>query len=151
CSWWSQEPRSLATGLPFSSVDLALSIDDARTPLDAIHYVVSRYSVRRELSPWSANRVLYPAIEYEPDSVESILSLPPDQRPLNGLTWTAALASHNMSLEMAMAVERGDVEAFLTARQGALERQLGAFLQQRCEWDFEDTPPLDSLVLDDEA
>jgi len=151
CSWWSQEPRSLTTGQPFGSVDLALSIDDARTPLDAIQYVVSRYSVRRELSPWSANRILYPTMEYEAGSVEGILTLPPDQRPLNGLDWTTALASHNMSLEMAMAAERGDVEAFLTARQETLERQLGTFLQQRCEWGFEDTPPLDSLVLDDEA
>lgn len=151
CSWWSQEPRSLTTGQPFDSVELALSIDEARTPLDAIQYVVSRYSVRRELSPWSANRILYPAMEYESGPVESILTLPPEQRPLNGLDWTTALASHNMSLEMATAVERGDVDAFLIARQETLERQLGTFLRQRCEWEFENTPPLDSLVLDDEA
>jgi hypothetical protein len=62
-----------------------------------------------------------------------------------------ALASHNMSLEMAAAVARGDIEEFLTARQETLERQLVTFLQQRCEWEFEDTPSLDSLVLDDEA
>lgn len=151
CSWWSQQPRSLTTGRLFDSVELALSIDEARTPLDAIQYVVSRYSVRRELSPWSANRILYPAMDYESGPMESILTLPPEQRPLNGLDWTVALASHNMSLEMTAAVERGDVEAFLIARQEALERQLATFLQQRCEWEFENTPSLDSLVLDDEA
>jgi Protein of unknown function DUF262 len=151
CSWWSHEPRSLMTGQPFGSADLALSIDDARTPLDAVQYVVSRYSVRRELSPWSANRVLYPAVEYESGPVESIITLPPDQRPLNGLDWAAALASHSISLEMAAAVEDGDVDAFLIARQEILERQLEAFLRQRCAWEFEDTPPLDSLVLDDDA
>ena len=51
CSWWSLGPRSLTTGQPFGSADLALCIDDARTPLDAVRYVVSRYSVPRELSP----------------------------------------------------------------------------------------------------
>lgn len=151
CSWWSREPRSLTTGQQFGSVDLAFSIDEARTPLDAIQYVISRYSVRRELRPWSANRILYPVVEYEPNSAEGILNLPPDQRPLKGADWVAALASHNISLEMTAAIEHDDIEAFLDLRQKILERQLGIFLQQRCEWEFEDTPPLDSLLLDDEA
>jgi hypothetical protein len=149
-SWWSRKPRSLTNGRPFGIADLALSIDDARTPLDAVQYVVSRYSVRRELSPWSANRVLYPAMEYELGPVESILTLPPGQRSLDGLEWATALASHSISLEMAEAIEHGDVEGFLTARQEVLEHQLGTFLRQRCEWDFEDTPPLGSLVIDED-
>jgi len=49
-----------------------------------------------------------------------------------------------------MALERGDVQRLLTTRQELLEHQLDIFLQQRCEWEFEDTPPLDSLVIDDE-
>jgi hypothetical protein len=149
-SWWSQEPRSLTTGQPFGIADLALSIDDARTPLDAVRHVISRYQVPRELSPWSANRVLYPAVEYELASVESIFTLPPDQRPLGGPEWTIALASHSITLEMSAAIERGEVQNFLAARQEVLEGQLDTFLQQRCEWDFEDTPPLDSLIIDDE-
>lgn len=150
CSWWSLEPRSLTTGQPFGRADLALCINDARTPLDAVHYIVSRYSVRRELSPWSANRILYPAAEYELGPVESILNLPIDERPMNAADWVQALESHSMSLAMAESVERGDVEEFLAVRQEALEHQLDTFLRRRCEWDFEDTPPLDSLVLDDE-
>ena len=83
--------------------------------------------------------------------MESILTLPPDQRPLNAVDWLSALRSHSISLEMAEPVERGDVKEFLAARQEALEHQFDIFLRQRCEWEFEDTPPLDSLVLDDEA
>jgi len=150
CSWWSREPRSLMFGNSFGNADLALCIDDARTPFDAVQYAVSRYSVRRELSSWSANRVLYPATEYEPGSVESALTLPQDRRPLNEPDWAVALASHGISLEMAAALAAGDVEGFLTARQETLESQFETFLRQRCEWEFEDTPPLDSLVLDDE-
>ncbi|HZR50428.1 MAG TPA: DUF262 domain-containing protein [Streptosporangiaceae bacterium] len=149
-SWWSQEPRSLTNGQPFGIADLALSIDDARTPLDAVHYVVSRHSVRQELSPWSANRVLYPSVEYELGSVESILTLPADQRPLNGSQWATALASHNITLEMAAAIEHGNVDKFLNDRQDLLRLQLDLFLRQRCEWNFEDTPSLDSLIIDDE-
>jgi hypothetical protein len=151
CSWWSREPRSLTTGRQFENTDLALTIDDSRTPFDAIQYVVSRYYVRRELSSWSANRILYPASEYELGPVESILTLPPDQRSLTGADWVTALASHSITQKMAAAVEQGDVEGFLIARQEILEEQLDAFLRQRCEWEFEDTPPLDSLVIEDEG
>jgi hypothetical protein len=90
-------------------------------------------------------------VEYEVGPAESLLSLPSPQRPLKGPAWTAALRSHNISLEMAAAVQRGDVEEFLVTRQEILESQLGVFLRQRCEWEFENTPPLDSLVLEDEA
>jgi hypothetical protein len=89
-------------------------------------------------------------MDYELGPVESILALPPDRQSLNGADWAVALASHGISVEMAAAVERGDVEGFLAARQEALENQFETFLRQRCAWDFEDTPPLDSLVLDDE-
>lgn len=152
CAWWSRQPRSLTSGRPFDSTDLALWIDDARTPLDSVQYVVSRYSVPRELRPWSANRTLYPAddkSEFGP--LESILVLPVNQRSLQGIEWVEALDSHCISLEMAEFVAQGYVEEFLTRRHASLERQLDVFLRQRCEWEFEDTPPLDSLIIEDEG
>jgi hypothetical protein len=78
--------------------------------------------------------------------------LPPDQRSLSEEDWTLTLATHCISPEMAASIQSGGIEIarFLVARQEALEHQLDAFLQQRCEWEFEDTPPLDSLVMDDE-
>lgn len=152
CSWWSIEPRSLTTGEPFGAADLAACIGEARTALDAVEYVVSRYSVKPEFRLWSANRTLYPADDKsELGALDSLLVLPPHLRPLGPLDWARALASHSISLEMAASVGLDDVEGFLVARQEALGLQLGTFLRQRCEWEFEDTPPLDSLVLADEA
>lgn len=150
CSWWSQEPRSLIDGQSFGITDLYICIDSARTPLDAVLRVFSRYSVRRELGSWAANRILYPEAIYETGPVESILALPSDQRPMTGPDWVAALASHNITIEMAASVQQGEVDGFLTARQEAVEKQFDTFLRHRCEWEFEDTPPLDSLILDDE-
>ncbi len=152
CSWWSRGPRSLTTGEPFSSSDLFLRLDEAHTALDAVQYVVSRHFVQRELRSWSANRILYPAVEYELGPVESMLARPAARRPLSPADWAAALESHNISPQLAeLAEERGEVTEFLTTRQEALKRQFDLFLKQRCEWEFEDTPQLDSLVLDDEA
>jgi len=104
------------------------------------------------LRPWAANRALYPAddkSEFGP--LESLLILPADQRFLSAKDWASALESHCISLDMASSVQSGDVEEFLSSRLVSLEGQLGAFLKQRCEWEFEDTPPLDSLILDDEG
>jgi hypothetical protein len=152
CSWWSIRPRSLTTGEPFSIADLAACIDEARTPLDAIEYLIAPYSVRSEFQSWSANRTLYPADDKsELGALESLLVRPAHQRSLDDSEWTQALVSHTISLEMAALVERGEPDGFLAARQQALGHQLETFLRQRCEWEFEDTPPLDSLVLDDEA
>jgi hypothetical protein len=151
CSWWHLEPQSLTTGEPFDISDLATSIDDAQTPLDAVEYVVSPYVVPREQRSWSANRTLYPADDMsELSALESILVLPPHQRPLNDADWERALKSHSITMEMAALVEQRAVAEFMTARQEALGRQLDTFIRQQCEWEFEDTPPLDSLVLDDE-
>jgi len=151
CSWWSLEPRSLTTGEPFSVADFTASIGDARTPLDAVRNVISPYYVPNELRSWAANRTLYPATNVsELGYLEGILARPADRRQLTGADWKQALESHSISLPMAASIERGAMREFLEARQQVLERQLDTFIKQRCEWGFEDTPPLDSLVLDDE-
>jgi hypothetical protein len=151
CSWWSIGPKSLGSGKQFDSADLAESIGVGRTPVDAVQNVISRASVPRDLSTWAANRVLYPATD--PDdliAVESILVFAPKRDLLISETWEEALASHSITMDMATLYTGGDTVGFLARRQEALEAQLDTFLRQRCEWEFEDTPSLDSLVMDDE-
>lgn len=152
CSWWSREPRSLQSGAPFESSDLARSINEDRAPLNAIQYIISRYSVPRDLRLWAANRTLYPADDKsDVGPLESLLSRLDDRIALSPPEWRlVALDSHNITPDMVLLVNGGRVEEFLAARNEALERQLDAFLRQRCEWEFEDTPPLDSLVIDDQ-
>lgn len=83
--------------------------------------------------------------------MENLLYSLDEQMSLSVPDWgRAALDSHMITSDMVVSVNIGRVDEFIAARQAALERQLGIFLRQRCEWDFEDTPPLDSLVLDDE-
>jgi hypothetical protein len=65
-------------------------------------------------------------------------------------SWYEVLASHCISPAAAEVFAAGNLEAFLEIRQAELAQQLGLFLQQCCEWELEDTPSLDSLVLDDE-
>lgn len=134
-----------------SSADLAECIGDGRTPVDAVENVASRVSVPRELSSWSANRILYPAVDpSDMITIEGVLSL----RLEPGMVdqgWWEMLNSHSITQEMAESFADDDVAGFLRARQQVLERQFDTFLRQPCEWEFEDTPPLDLLVIDDEA
>jgi hypothetical protein len=151
CSWWHLAPRSLTTGEPFEVTDLSACVNDARTALDAVQYIVSPYAVPRERRSWSANRSLYPVDDNsELSALTGILLLPPDRRSLSSVDWERALNSHTISLEMVTLAERRAVTEFLSARQKALGYQLDTFIRQQCEWEFEDTPSLDSLVLDDE-
>jgi hypothetical protein len=151
CSWWNYGVLSLTNDYQFGVSDLALIIDEARTPLDAVRYVISRYSVPREFRLWAANRVLYPDWENrELGTLEGLFVLPANQRPLDAEDWEIALDSHGMTEEMAEMAAHGDVIEFLEARQSELEGRLNYFIASSCEWDFEDTPPLDSLVIEDE-
>jgi hypothetical protein len=146
CSWWSLGPRSLETGRPFEIADLAACIAEGRTPVDAVRNVYYPTYVSRDLRSWSANRLLYPlAGDDEADPGEIVVGS--IQPLLNQEEREAALASHSIPRRVPAA---DPVGGFLALRQVMLEQQLDTFLRQRCEWGFEDTPPLDSLVLDDE-
>jgi hypothetical protein len=150
-SWWSLHPESFTDGEPFNKRDLAATIGEARTALDAVQYLVARYSVGREFRLWAANRALYPVDDKsEIGALESILLLPTHQSSLGVSVWERAIASHSVSPQMVASLEQGDIEGFLRSRQSVLQGNLDTFVRQQCEWEFEDTPPLDSLVLDDD-
>lgn len=148
CSWWSLGPRSLTTGEPFEREDLSEVLQDRPTALDAVRYVVSRYSVPRELRLWAADRVLLPVTDGEVGAVEPLLSARPQR--LAEDVWQQVLASHCLDEEMIRLIGKGRIADFLERRQGVLAEQLANFLRRRCEWDFEDTPPLADLTIDDE-
>lgn len=148
CSWWSLGPRSLTTGEPFEREDLSEVLQDRPTALDAVRYVVSRYSVPRELRLWAADRVLLPVTDGEVGAVEPLLSARPQR--LAEDVWQQVLASHCLDEEMIRLIGKGRIADFLERRQGVLAEQLANFLRRRCEWDFEDTPPLAELTIDDE-
>ncbi|MFJ9781115.1 DUF262 domain-containing protein [Amycolatopsis sp. NPDC101161] len=147
CAWWANMPRSLDDGNPFARDDLSRVLIDRPTALDAVRYIVPRNTVPHEYRLWAANRALVPLTEATSTSIESIIA----QRPLklSESAWRAALASHLISSDMADLIVRGQTVDFLKARQAALQSQLTSFLKRMCEWSFESTPPLTSLLIED--
>jgi hypothetical protein len=150
CSWWSLAPRNLATGAAFERADLTGCLREARTALPAVHYVNSPNSVPKEMSLWAANRILYPTEDGELGALRSLLTEAAEQHSRSDPPWNLALGSHCLSPDMLGALKKGDQKSFLASRQVVLESQLDEFLQQRCEWAMEDTPPLLTLIVDDD-
>ncbi|MFF9776220.1 DUF262 domain-containing protein [Streptomyces sp. NPDC013978] len=145
-AWWSLQPRSLVTGEPFDSQDLASLLGDQSTAAMAAHRIF-----RRGLTPQqqllAANRLFLPTGSDPVDEIPMLLAHKPVD--LDDATWDAVLASHCLDESIVQAILLGDRDRFLTARQERITQQLQEFLKRMAEWDYEDTPALDSLDLDE--
>jgi hypothetical protein len=148
CSWWALGPREVSSAKRYELADLATALADQQTGRNAVRYLVPRTSVEVGQRPWAANRAMMPYLEVDPREVNGYLATPPLE--LGEARWVEMLGSHSITPQMAELLAAGDVPAFLAARQGALERHLRAFLHRMTEQGFENTPPLSSLVLDED-
>ncbi len=149
CAWWAAGPRSPETGNQYQQEELATSLLDQKTARDAVCYLVPRHSLPDKYRPWAGSRALMPVLNVDAKEVTGLMAYQPAD--LDSDTWHAMLASHAISVEMSTMLANGDSERFVAARQRTLEQNLEDFLSRMCEWDFEDTPPLSDLILDDEA
>ncbi|GGP56952.1 hypothetical protein GCM10010185_31490 [Saccharothrix coeruleofusca] len=145
-AWWSLQPRSLATGKPFDAQDLTALLADQTTAATVAYRIFPRgLSPRQHLL--AANRLFLPT---EDDPVNELAGAIA-RRPVgvDEAQWALVLASHNIDPAMVRALDRGDHAEFLSRRQEVIAGQLRAFLERMAEWDYEDTPSLDSLDLDE--
>lgn len=147
CSWWFEGPRSLMTGDAYERPDLSKILTDRPTAADAVRYILGRRSVPRKYAMWAANRMLLPSEEDPVDELDDRLSSGP--LTLDPYTWDQALKSHAMSDQMTSYLNGRDLNHFFKLRQRELAERLARFLDSMCEWEHEDTPPLDALVIED--
>ena len=147
CSWWDLGPRSPDTGNPFEQSQLAVALIDRPTAADVVLSIFARRTVPERYRLWSSNRVLVPALDEPLSTVSGVFS----QRPLLMAKdlWDRVLRSHAISPESENLLSSGKVVGFLETRQADLQRVLESFLRRKCEWDFEDTPPLNELLIED--
>lgn len=147
CSWWALHPRSPFTGLPYDAQELSDLLADQPTAALAVRQVFPRPATAKQ-QPWAANRVFAPSSE---DPVSEIPArLAAGRGDMAEETWNAVLASHCITPEAGERLAADDREGFLELRQRSIEEHLQHFLSRMAEWKYEDTPPLDSLDLDDE-
>lgn len=143
CALWSLQPRSVSSGAPYERSDLSRALDGQRTASDSLEVLFRREPGARSRT---GNRVFV----LGDDTIERVrerLAGAPDDAPE---ACDPLLASHAMTSEMSLLLRTGDAPALLSAREARIEQVTRDFLARMTEADFEDTPPLDDLVLDDE-
>lgn len=148
CVWWAAGPRDPSRGKPFELASLAQSLLDQKTARDAVHYLLPRVNVPVDYRKWAAIRVLMPELDVDPREVPQLFVAKPAD--WDDIRWRDVLHSHFVTEEAQEAISRGEVAQFIKIRTQEIQRQVEGFLLRNCEWDFEDTPPLTSLVFDDE-
>ncbi|WP_394822872.1 DUF262 domain-containing protein [Pendulispora albinea] len=145
CALWSLGPRSFLNGDPYLQIDLIEELSAGGTLASVVSRVLRREPEGYE--HWAANRIF--AMDLEPaGGVRELLAMPPIA--LTAAMREEVLASHALDGQLVAALLRDDPKGFLEGRQQLIQQVSATFLSQMAEEGFEDTPPLDSLDLDDE-
>jgi hypothetical protein len=140
---WDLGPRSVVSGEPYESGGLTQALAESGTLRGIARPILPSEPENRQSA---ANR-LFVLEEDLPGSVTDLLTEPDLFRPQG---WDAVLESHALDRDLIQALARSDHESFLRERGRRIEDQVRAFLCRMAEPDFEDTPRLDSLDLDEE-
>lgn len=145
-AWWSLGPRSLVTCERFDAQDLTTLLADQSTAATVAYRIFPRgLSAAQQLL--AANRLFLPT---DSDPVNELpMLLTRAHIDVDNATWDAVLASHCLDRNTVSTLARGEQNEFLARRQRAIADQLRDFLSRMAEWDYEDTPALESLDFDD--
>ncbi|MEU0677814.1 DUF262 domain-containing protein [Streptomyces sp. NPDC006172] len=144
-SWWSLRPRSLVTGAPVDLQNLSTLLADQKTASTVAHVIFPRGLTSQQVL-YAANRLFLPSAEDPVSEITTLLARRPAH--LDEETWSRVLASHAMNRHTSQALADGDREGFLHLRQQIIQQYLTHFLGRMAEWDYEDTPSLDSMDFD---
>lgn len=147
CCWWDRGPRRPDTGEPYVREDLTTALVDSTTVADAIRPLFPRRLLPQDRRLWAANRVLLPTLDEVTPAVGGLFQRRPATMPED--VWESVLTSHGFTPPIEQLIIDQDIAGFLDARQDQLAADLSSFLEKRCEWGFENTPPLSDLVMDD--
>ncbi|MGH3605539.1 MAG: DUF262 domain-containing protein [Pseudonocardiaceae bacterium] len=147
CSWWELGPRSPDTGVPFELPQLTEVLMDRATAADAVAVFVARRFIPEPYRLWASNRALVPVLNEPANEVSGAFLQRPFDVPED--TWSLVLRSHSINAESESQLACGDTVAFLHSRQVDLQQVLESFLRRKCEWGFENTPPLHELLIED--
>jgi hypothetical protein len=118
---------------------------DQKTASTVAHVIFPRGLTSQQVL-YAANRLFLPGPEEPVSEITSVLARRPAH--FDDETWDRILTSHTMDRETSQALAEGNREHFLALRQRLIQRQLAGFLGRMAEWDYEDTPSLDSLDFD---
>jgi len=142
CAMWSCHPRSFLTGEPYLQEELGRILSGKQTAKD----IVATIEPSGGKTP-IANRFIF----LREDSVEYVRDVFQNQPiTMTNSSWMELLDSHVIDVEMQAYLTNGNVTQFLELREVCLRKLTEDFLRSMAEPSFEDTPPLSSLIIDED-
>ena len=148
CAYWSLSPCDFADGQPFTSTDLASALGEQQTARSISAQLAPAGSVDKGVSGLPGNRLLYPSIDADPRELPEFAAS--SSTTFASQTWDKVLASHAISREAALEYSQNHFEAAVMLRQVDMQLVVDNFTTRATEWDFDDSPSIDSLILDDD-
>jgi len=150
---WHRGPMRLDGGSTedrYSFEDLLNAIGESSTANDQSAYIYPTKQLVAEQRGLPSNRVFLAEPDGAmPESVLDDLWLLALREAEGDELASTILRSHFVDAVMGRALIEDDRVGFLERRQAWLMRELEQFLSLQAEWDYEDTPPLSSLALDE--
>ena len=139
---WSLGPRSFLNGKPYTQEEMGQLLEDRQTARSIVSTIVPRND-----PALIANSFIF----FEETSIESarecFLVKP---QCIGEPTWHELLKSHSISEQAMINLATNKIDGFFECREESLGRQTSSFLNGMTAADFEDTPPLQSLVIDED-
>jgi hypothetical protein len=145
CALWSLNPRSVLTGATYDRPLLSKALEGRRTAIDVVYTILGREPGGTRAQ--AGNR----CILLGDDSQEAARSRFAN-RPLDvpASEWPSVLQSHGLNENLSLCLSKGQFQEFISQRDDLVNSITREFLAQMTQEKFEDTPPLESLYMDDE-
>lgn len=139
CAMVELAPRGLYSGQPVTSDEVRAALGEHPTAIEIVGSLVPTGSAPRS-DREAGNRLLLVAAEdRESDVLPLLVAAPPD-----------VLDSHLLAPPDIELLVNGDASTVVSTRSQRLQAAVDAFVDRMCEWEHEDTPDLESLVMDEE-
>ena len=143
CAMWSCHPRSFITGDPYRQEDLGKALEGKQTARNVVSTILRKNQIP------TANRFIFLGedsieIEYVRDC---FLNKP---IVMTDSSWLELLNSHFFNADMRDCLIQKNDAYFLELREFHLRKLTADFLTRMIGSSFEDTPPLSSLIIDED-
>lgn len=145
CALWSLEPRSVVTGEPYARALISQALGSRSTASDIVHTILPREPEGGRAR--AANRFILLGDDSLEEARSRFTNGPYDPQESD---WERTLASHCLDAECSGYLGTAQLAEFVEHRTQLVQSATNAFLARMTERQFEDTPPLDELDLDDQ-
>ena len=142
CAMWSLGPRSFLNGELYSQESMGKLLEDSQTATGIVCAIEPNAD-----STLTANRFIFLDDTSTEVARECFVAKPCD---IDESAWFKFLQSHSIGQQSMIDLSSNNINGFLERREASLRSLTASFLGSMTEAEFEDTPPLASLIIDED-